>query len=62
MNGDRPKGDTRCHAERQADALVVLARRALDDGTLPDVRRDPRTSRWHTHHPDGTQVLSRAGP
>ena len=38
MNGDRPKGDTRCHAERQADALVALARRGLDDGTLPEVR------------------------
>ncbi len=38
MNGDRPAGDTRCHAERQADALVALARRALNGGTLPDVR------------------------
>jgi hypothetical protein len=38
MNGDRPAGDTRCHAERQADALVALARGALDGGTLPDIR------------------------
>ncbi|MGY1704186.1 DUF222 domain-containing protein [Geodermatophilus sp. SYSU D00697] len=38
MNGDRPAGDTRCHAERQADALVALARGALDGGGLPDVR------------------------
>jgi hypothetical protein len=38
MNGDRPAGDPRCHAERQADALVGLARRALNGGTLPDVR------------------------
>jgi hypothetical protein len=38
MNGDRPAGDTRCHAERQADALVALARGALDGGRLPDVR------------------------
>ena len=38
MNGDRPAGDTRCHAERQADALVALARGALDGGSLPDVR------------------------
>lgn len=38
MNGDRPKGDTRGHAERQADALVALARGALDGGSLPDVR------------------------
>ena len=38
MNGDRPAGDTRSHAERQADALVRLARRALDRGELPDVR------------------------
>ena len=37
-NGDRPAGDTRCHAERQADALVALARGALDGGSLPDVR------------------------
>src|SRR3954451_10337035 len=38
MNGDRPTGDLRCHAERQGDALVALARGALDGGTLPDVR------------------------
>jgi hypothetical protein len=38
MNGDRPAGDQRGHAERQADALVALARGALDGGNLPDVR------------------------
>ncbi|MDP9428642.1 MAG: HNH endonuclease [Actinomycetota bacterium] len=38
MNGDRPARDTRSHAERQADALVALARGALDSGSLPDVR------------------------
>ncbi len=38
MNGDRPAGDPRCHAERQADALVALARGALDSGGLPTVR------------------------
>jgi hypothetical protein len=38
MNGDRPAGDERGHAERQGDALVALARGALDGGTLPDVR------------------------
>lgn len=38
MNGDRPVGDQRGHAERQADALVALARGALDGGDLPDVR------------------------
>ncbi|MGY1886327.1 DUF222 domain-containing protein [Blastococcus sp. SYSU DS0753] len=38
MNGDRPAGDLRSHAERQADALVALARGALDGGSLPDVR------------------------
>ena len=38
INGDRPAGDRRCHAERQADALVALARGALDAGGLPDVR------------------------
>ena len=38
MNGDRPAGDTRSYAERQADALVALARGALDGGALPDVR------------------------
>lgn len=38
MNGDRPVGDTRSHGERQGDALVALARRALDGGSLPDVR------------------------
>jgi hypothetical protein len=26
------------------------------------IRRDPGTSRWHTYRPDGTEVLSRAGP
>jgi hypothetical protein len=38
MNGDRPTGDTRCPAERRADALVALAHAALDNGTLPAVR------------------------
>ncbi|MGR6966637.1 DUF222 domain-containing protein [Geodermatophilus sp. URMC 61] len=38
MNGDRPAGDPRGHAERQADALVALARGALDGASLPDVR------------------------
>jgi hypothetical protein len=38
MNGNRPAGDPRRHAERQADALVALAKGALDGGTLPDVR------------------------
>ena len=40
MNGDRPAGDPRGHAERQADALVALARGALDGGSLPDVRSE----------------------
>lgn len=38
MNGYRAAGDTRSHSERQADALVALARGALDSGSLPDVR------------------------
>ena len=38
MNGDRPAGDRRGHAERQGEAVVRLARRALDRGELPDVR------------------------
>ncbi|SFF63135.1 HNH endonuclease signature motif containing protein [Blastococcus tunisiensis] len=38
MNGDRPVGDARSHAERQGDALVELARRSLDAGGLPSVR------------------------
>ncbi|WP_157944015.1 HNH endonuclease signature motif containing protein [Blastococcus atacamensis] len=38
MNGDRPAGDARSHAERQGDALVALARGALDAGGLPTVR------------------------
>jgi hypothetical protein len=38
MNGDRPQGDVRSHAERQGDALVELCRRALVTGDLPDVR------------------------
>jgi Domain of unknown function (DUF222) len=41
MNSDRPAGDTRSHAERQADALVALARGALDGGSLPSVRGEP---------------------
>jgi hypothetical protein len=38
MNGDRPVSDQRSYAERQADALVALARGALDGGALPAVR------------------------
>ncbi|WP_346620747.1 DUF222 domain-containing protein [Blastococcus montanus] len=38
MNGDRPAGDTRSHAERQGDALVTLARGPLDGGGLTTVR------------------------
>ncbi len=38
MNGDRPVDDQRSHAERQGDALVALARGAVDGGRLPDVR------------------------
>jgi Domain of unknown function (DUF222) len=38
MNGDRPAGDIRTHAQRQGDALVELARRALTTDTLPTVR------------------------
>jgi hypothetical protein len=38
MNGDRPAGDTRSHAQRQGDALVELARRALRAGDLPQLR------------------------
>src|SRR3954469_11657652 len=38
MNGDRPPGDLRSHAERQGEALVELCRRALVTGDLPEVR------------------------
>src|SRR3954451_20041880 len=38
MNGDRPAGDLRTHGQRQGDALVELARRALRSGELPSVR------------------------
>lgn len=38
MNGERPAGDRRSYAERAGDALVALARAALDRGGLPDVR------------------------
>ncbi len=38
MNGDRPAGDLRSHGQRQGDALVELARRALAAGELPTVR------------------------
>lgn len=38
MNGHRPAGDRRTHAERQGDALVELCRQALHGGGLPDVR------------------------
>lgn len=27
-----------------------------------DVARDPGTGRWRTYRPDGTEILSRAGP
>lgn len=38
MNGHRPAGDRRTHAERLGDALVELCRQALHGGALPDVR------------------------
>jgi hypothetical protein len=38
MNGHRPAGDRRSHAERQGDALVELCRQALAAGSLPEVR------------------------
>ena len=38
MNGDRPANDLRTHGQRQGDALVELARRALRSGDLPTVR------------------------
>ena len=38
MNGHRPAGDRRPHAERMGDALVELARQALNSGRLPEVR------------------------
>jgi hypothetical protein len=38
MNGHRPAGDRRSHAERQGDALVELCRQMLASGTLPQVR------------------------
>jgi hypothetical protein len=38
MNGHRPAGDRRSHGERMGDALVELARQALNAGTLPQVR------------------------
>ena len=38
MNGHRPAGDRRGHAERQGDALVELCRQALHGDRLPDVR------------------------
>jgi hypothetical protein len=38
MNGHRPAGDRRSHAERQGDALVELCRQALHADRLPDVR------------------------
>jgi hypothetical protein len=41
MNGDRPPGDIRSHAERQGDALVELCRRSLLTGDLPEVRGEP---------------------
>jgi hypothetical protein len=38
MNGDRPAGDLRSHAERQGHAFVEVCRRALVAGDLPEVR------------------------
>ena len=38
MNGHRPAGDRRSHAERQGDTLVELCRQLLASGTLPTVR------------------------
>ncbi|UOY00525.1 HNH endonuclease signature motif containing protein [Blastococcus sp. PRF04-17] len=38
MNGYRPAGDHRSHAERMGDALVELCRQSLNAGRLPEVR------------------------
>lgn len=38
MNGHRPSGDRRSHAQRQGDALVELCRQMLAAGALPRVR------------------------
>jgi Domain of unknown function (DUF222) len=38
MNGHRPADDRRSHGEQMGDALVELARQALNTGGLPDVR------------------------
>jgi hypothetical protein len=38
MNGHRPAGDVRSHAERRGDALVELCHQALHGDQLPDVR------------------------
>ena len=38
MNGHRPAGDRRTSGERRGDALIELARQALNAGTLPQVR------------------------
>jgi hypothetical protein len=38
MNGHRPAGDRRSHAERMGDALVELCRQSLNAGRLPEVR------------------------
>ena len=38
MQADRPAGDERTRAQRQADGLVQLADNALATGTLPTVR------------------------
>jgi hypothetical protein len=38
MNGYRPAGDRRTHAERMGDAFVELCRQSLDGGSLPAVR------------------------
>jgi hypothetical protein len=47
MNGHRPAGDRRSHAERQGDALVELSRQLLASGALPDVRGErPQVRVW----------------